>query len=38
MNVLVKYFDNNNKYLIFLVRDEELLKNRMKCGIRLVIY
>ena len=26
MNGYVKYFDSNNKYMIFLVHDEELLK------------
>ena len=30
----VKYFDNNNKYIIFLTHDKELLKNPMKYGTR----
>ena len=34
-NKYVKYFDNNNKYINLLVRDEKLLKNTMNHGIKL---
>ena len=34
----VKYFVSNNKCMNLLVHDEELLKNTMKYGVRLVIY
>ena len=33
-----KYFDNNNKYVKFLINDKKLLKNTMKYGIRLKAY
>ena len=38
MNIYVKYFDNNNKYMSFLVYGEELLKNMIKYGMKIKIY
>ena len=38
MNRYVKHSDNNNKYIIFIVHDKELLQNTKKHDIRLVIY
>ena len=38
MNAFVKYFDNNNINMNLLANDKELLKNIMRCGIRLVVY
>ena len=38
MNGYAKYFDSNNKYMNFLFYYEELQKNIMQCGIKLVIY
>ena len=38
MNTFVKYFDNNNINMNLLANDKELLKNIMRCGIRLVVY
>ena len=35
MKGYVKYFDNNNKHINFLVCNKYLLKNAMKYGIKL---
>ena len=38
INKYVKYFDNNNKYINLLVHNNELFKNTMQYGMKLVIY
>ena len=38
MNGYVKYFDSNNKYMIFLIYDKELLKKYNAIWDKVAIY
>ena len=39
MNAYAKSFDENSKYINFLVKDEQIFKKKkMKYGIRLVVF
>ena len=38
MNAYAKSFDENSKYMNFLVKDEKTFQKKMKYGIRLVVF